>query len=90
MPKSAQRALQDLRARETMDSTRLGNWAYWQWATWRRLPDLPTRLRWLGQLVFPDIAHLQLRYGEDGAGRGRLLWRRWCDGLRRLRGYLGS
>ena len=65
---------------------RLRRWSYFQWASWRRLG--PVRgLRWVRQLLFPDFAHLRVRYGSDGAGRGRILLRRLGDGVRRWRGY---
>ena len=80
-------ALQAQAAREWLCIPRLHSWAYWQYATWRVLPDARTRLRWLRQLLLPDMAHLRVRYGADGAGPLRLLWRRLHDGGRRLRRY---
>lgn len=88
VPPAALKALQDAAVREPIRTERLRNWTYFQWSCWRRLPDLRTRLRWLRQLLFPDLAHLQARYGEDGAGVVRLLGRRLGDGWRRWRGYL--
>ena len=74
-------------AGESIRTSRLGRWSYFQWACWQRLPDLRTRLRWLRQLLFPELAHLRVRYGDDGAGRGRILMRRLRDGVARWRGY---
>ena len=72
---------------EAIRSRRLGQWSYFQRATWRALPDLRSRLRWLRQLLIPDMAHLRMRYGSDGAGSHRLITRRVLDGLKRWRGY---
>lgn len=75
-------------AREKVGTRRLRRWSYFQWASWRRLG--PVRgLRWVRQLLFPDFAHLRVRYGSDGAGRGWILLRRLGDGVRRWRGYAG-
>ena len=73
---------------EKVGTRRLRRWSYFQWSSWRRLG--PVRgLRWVRQLLVPDFAHLQVRYGSDGAGRGRILLRRLGDGVRRWRGYAG-
>ena len=73
---------------EPVRTARLGSWTYLQTRTWLHLPDLRTRLRWLRQLLFPDIAHLRVRYGSDGAGLVRISARRLIDGWRRWRGYV--
>lgn len=75
--------------RESVRTERLGSWTYLQVATWRRLPGMRARFRWLRQLVIPDLAHLRVRYGRDGAGALRLVGRRVLDGWRRWRGYAG-
>lgn len=80
-------AFDALAAAEPIRTERLRRWTYFQWACWQRLPDLRTRLRWLRQLLFPDLAHLRVRYGADGAGRARILLRRLQDGVARWRGY---
>jgi len=72
---------------EKIDTARLGHWRYFQWACWQRWPDLRTRLRWLRQLLFPDMAHLRRRYGADGAARSRIAARRIVDGVRRWWSY---
>ncbi len=72
---------------ESLRCARLGSWGYFQRATWRALPDLRTRLRWSRQLLIPDLAHLRTRYGQDGAGHLRILWRRMYDGVARWRRY---
>ncbi len=77
-------------AREWLECSRLKYWVYFQRATWRSLPDTPTRLHWLRQLLFPDVAHLRVRYGDDDAGFGRILLRRVLDGLRRLGWYIAK
>lgn len=74
-------------AGESIRTDRLGRWAYFQWACWRRWPALRQRRRWLRQLLFPDMAHLRARYGADGAGHARMLLRRLLDGMARWRGY---
>ena len=75
--------------REPVRSGRLGSWTYVQTATLRVLPR-GQRLRWLRQLLVPDLAHLQVRYGADGAGHLRLFGRRLLDGYARWRGYMAS
>lgn len=72
---------------ERVCTARLHRWGYVQWASWRRLPDLATRLRWLRQLLFPDMAHLRERYGADSASPLRISARRAMDGCRRWWGY---
>ena len=54
---------------ETLATNRLGSWTYTHLATLRVLPP-KQRLPWLRQLLFPDLAHLRVRYGADGAGQG--------------------
>lgn len=71
---------------ECVATRRLGSWTYYQRQTWRVLPDTPARIRWLRQLLFPDMAHLRMRYGEGGVIA--VLWRRLLDGFRRWRGYV--
>ena len=73
---------------ETLATNRLGSWTYTHLATLRVLPP-KQRLPWLRQLLFPDLAHLRVRYGADGAGRIRILARRLGDGIARWRGYAG-
>ena len=75
-------------ASEMVDTRWLRRWSCFQWSTLRVLGSR-RGLRWLRQLLFPDFAHLQVRYGSDGAGRGRILLRRLGDGVRRWRGYAG-
>ena len=82
-------AILDARARtETLVTNRLCSWTYTHLATLRVLPP-KQRLPWLRQLLFPDLAHLRVRYGADGAGRIRILARRLWDGIARWRGYVG-
>lgn len=73
---------------EPLRSRRLRSWTYFQRATLRALPGMQ-KLRWLRQLALPDLAHLRVRYGEDGARASVLVARRLRDGWRRWRGYLG-
>jgi hypothetical protein len=75
-------------AAERILTERLGRWSYFQRACWQRLPNLRTRLRWLRQLLFPDLPHLRVRYGADGAGALTIGARRLGDGLARWRGYI--
>jgi len=82
--------LSDLRAaaaREFLQCARLRSWGYFQWSSWRALPGLSTRLRWLRQLLLPDMAHLRVRYGGDGASGTRVVTRRIVDGWQRWRSY---
>ena len=71
---------------EPLRSSRLRSWSYFQRSTLRTLTGAH-KLRWLRQMLFPDFAHLQARYGVDGAGRIRILLRRLRDGVGRWRGY---
>ena len=77
-------------ASEWLECPRLRGWVYFQRAAWRSLPDTRTRMRWLRQLLFPDMAHLRVRYGADGAGRVTILVRRLRDGVATLRRYGNS
>ena len=80
--------LQAAAEKEWLRSARLSDWTYFQRATWRELPGLRARLRWLRQMLVGDLAHLRERYGGDGETRAsRLLGRRLRDGWRRWRGY---
>lgn len=74
-------------ALEPVRSARLRHWGYFQWACWQRLPTLRARVAWLRQLLFPDMAHLRVRYGADGAGALRVSVRRVMDGARRWWDY---
>lgn len=85
LPEATLRALVESAADEWLRCPRLHSWRYFQRATWRSLPNTPTRWRWLRQLLFPDMAHLRARYGEDGAGKSTLLIRRSMDGFKRMR-----
>ena len=73
-------------AREALQSDRLRSWSYFQRATLRTLTSVE-KLRWMRQVLFPNAAHLKVRYGLDGAGPGRILVRRLRDGVVRWRGY---
>lgn len=79
--------LESAAALEPVRTARLRHWGYFQWACWQRLPTLGARAAWLRQLLFPDMAHLQARYGTDGAGILRVSMRRVTDGVRRWWGY---
>jgi hypothetical protein len=87
VPPPVMAALRTAAAGEDICSERLGSWSYFQWSCWRRLPGLRMRLRWLRQLLFPDMAHLRVRYGADGAGALVVRIRRLRDGWRRWRGW---
>lgn len=87
LPPDVTQALESHASGEWMRSDRLGNWLYWQYATLRSLPDWATRVRWMRQLLIPDMPHLRIRYGTDGAGSLRLLCRRLRDGAVRLGRY---
>ena len=87
VPEALLATFESAAAREPIRTQRLGRWSYFQRACWQRLPNLRTRLRWLRQLLFPELDHLRVRYGADGAGQARLLLRRLRDGLARWRGY---
>lgn len=89
IPAELVRKLAQAAAREPVQCRRLGSWYYRQWSDWRTLPNLSQRMRWVRQLLFPDIAHLQVRYGADGVGPLRVVTRRLLDGVRRYRRYAG-
>ena len=81
-------ALRVAASREPLRSSRLRRWSYFQRATLRTLPGMQ-KLRWLRQLALPDLGHLRVRYGGDGARASVLLARRLRDGWRRWRDYVG-
>jgi hypothetical protein len=87
LPHEVGQALEQAASRESIRTQRLADWGYFQRSCWHRLPGLRTRLRWLRQLAVPDLAHMRVRYGADGAGAARLVIRRLRDGWRRWRGY---
>lgn len=70
---------------EPLDTARMRSWAYVQLATWRALPTLRLRLRWLRQRVFPNPDFLRQ---SDPAANGswlRLFARRLRAGIARVR-----
>lgn len=77
-------------ATEPLTSAQLRRWSGFQLATWRALEGQRQRLRWLRQLLLPDMAHLRVRYGADNAGAVRILARRVHDGIMRWRGYAAT
>ncbi len=79
--------LRDAAACEPLQSERLRSWSYFQQATLRTLTGVQ-KLRWMRQVLFPNAAHMKVRYGLDGAGQGRILVRRLRDGIGRWRGYI--
>ena len=87
LPAAALEALSGAAESELLRCERLRSWGYFQGACWRALPDTAARLRWLRQVVLPDMAHLRVRYGGDGAGQARVVARRMMDGWSRWRGY---
>lgn len=78
-------------ARQALDEPlrceHLGAWYYRQRAEWKALPKLHQRLRWARQVLFPDLAHLRMRYGGDNVSLLTVLWRRLTDGIWRWRRY---
>lgn len=80
-------ALEAAARSERVRSSQLHRWSRYQLACWRRWPALRTRVRWLRQLLFPDMAHLRVRYGSEGASPMRITARRLVDGCRRWWGY---
>lgn len=72
---------------EDVETGRLGDWWYVQRCNWRALPGMPMRLRWLRQSLLPDVAHLRVRYGADGARLPVVVLRRLGDAWRRWRGW---
>lgn len=87
VPAGVMHTLVDRSASERVRSERLGNWTYLQWSTLRTLPDWKTRARWLRQLLLPNMDHLRVRYGGDGASSLRIIARRLHDGVRRWLRY---
>ena len=88
VPAGILESLEQAARNEPVSTARLASWGYLQRSTWRRLPNLRVRMRWLRQLLVPDLAHLRVRYGADGAGTFRLLLRRLGDGTRRWHAYM--
>lgn len=83
VPEEVVRDLTRASRREKVRTDKLNRWTYFQWATWRVLPDFRTRLHWLRQLLAPDLAHLRSRYGADGVSTVRIVLRRLTDGFAR-------
>ena len=54
-----------------------------EWLEFRGLPSTATRLRWIGQRLFPDRAYLREQYGFHSA-----LWLPWFYAVRIGRGIL--
>ena len=73
-------------SREPLRTGRLWNWTYFQWSTLRVLGGA-RKLRWLRQRLLPDLAHLRVRYGQDGRALPVLLWRRLMDSVSRWKSY---
>ena len=68
---------------EAVDHRRYGDWLYMQMCTWRALPGLRARLRWLRQRLLPNRGYLEHQHG-GGHTYAALLWRRAASGLRKL------
>jgi len=81
------RRLTSAAAQETVRSVRLSSWPYFQLATLAMLPPA-AKFRWARQALFPDMAHLRVRYGFDGARAWLILARRGIDAWNRMRRYL--
>lgn len=81
--------LRDAASLEPLRTHRLRSWAYFQRETLRTLRG-GRKLSWLRQVALPDIEHLRVRYGGDGASDGVLVARRLRDAWRRWRGYVES
>lgn len=90
LPEPVMEALLTHARHERLQCNRLGSWGYLQWSTLLALPGWRARARWLRQLLFPDMAHLRVRYGVDGASALKICARRLLDGWRRWRGYVSG
>ena len=71
-------------AGDGLDHTRLGDWRYMEWKNLRALPDMATRLRWIGSRLLPPTGYLREVYAQRDAGRARLLFTRFGKLLSRL------
>ncbi len=63
-------------ADDAVDARRLQDWGYLQRQSLRALPDLPTRVAWLWDRVFPTSGYMRELYGRD-LSRAGLLWSRF-------------
>jgi Uncharacterised nucleotidyltransferase len=63
------------------------SWPAYQWHELCASADsISGRLQWLYQRLWPNVEAMRARYGHDGDSDGRILWRRFIIGLRRLVG----
>jgi hypothetical protein len=80
--------LSDLRqaaAAEAIDYRQLGDWRYMQWQSFKALPDMRARLRWLSERLLPSRSHMQELHGGS-ASLPTLMLRRLLRGIARWRG----
>jgi hypothetical protein len=70
---------------EPLDASRLSDWRYMQSQTFRALPSVGQRARWLWQRAFPSRDYLTALYGEQASYGGLALLR-----LKRMLRRLGS
>lgn len=68
---------------ETLDASRLNDWAYMQAQTMRALPGWLPKLRWLWQRALPSADYMRYLYGDQGSYGGLLrervkrAWHKW-------------
>ena len=83
LPVDAVVALRDAALREPLDASRLSDWRYIQFQTFRALPAIGQRVRWLWQRAFPSHDYLAAVYDEQ-ASYGALMLLRLKRMMRRL------
>lgn len=84
LPSDVANALAEASSREPLRPARLRHGWYFQLMSWKALPTMRMRWRWLRQQMFPGFAFLRRRHGTDSTAVA--LWRRVLTGVRRLRG----
>ena len=85
VPADVKRALDECRASEPLDASRLADWRYVQRRNFEALPGWGDRLAWLWSRLLPSAGHMRELYGQDH-GRLALFGRRLRRAAARLMG----
>ena len=74
-------------ASERLDAKRLRSWTYLHVLNLKALPNLRTRVRWIGEQVFLPLPTMRVRYGNDGDSLWLLHWQRVLRASRHLKAW---
>jgi len=74
-------------ASESLDAKRLRSWTYLHLLNLKALPNLRTRIRWIGQQVFLPLPTMRARYGNEGDSLWLLHWQRVVRASRHLKAW---